>query len=70
MLADYACLGIAFPGAPQNTGVGVSVIEAESAEALLAATYPMALAGMSVWNVPIMEMPVGGVAELEKKYRG
>ena len=69
MLADYVCLGLAFPGAPPNTAVGVSVVEAESAEALLAATYPMALAGMSVWNVPIQEMPVGGAAELEKKAR-
>ena len=70
MLADYVCLGLAFPGHPLNTAVGVSVVEAESAEALLAATYPMALAGASVWNVPIMEMPVAGVAELEKKMRG
>ena len=70
MLADYVCLGLAFPGHLPNTAVGVSVIEAESAEALLATIYPMALAGASVWNVPVMELPVGGVAELEKKARG
>lgn len=70
MLADYVCLGLAFPGHPQNTVVGISVIEAESAEALIAATYPLVLAGMWVWNVPVQELPVGGTAELEKKIRG
>jgi hypothetical protein len=69
MLADYVCLGIAFPGQPPNKAIAVSVIEAESAEALTAATYPMVLAGVSVWNVPILEMPVGSTAELEKKMR-
>jgi len=70
MLADYVCLGLAFPGAPANTGVGVSVIEADSAEALTAVSYPLGLAGASIWNVPVMEMPVAGSAELEKKMRG
>lgn len=69
MLADYVCLGISFPGAPPNTVVGISIVEAESAEALTAVTYPMALAGASLWNVPVLEMPVAGAAELEKKMR-
>lgn len=70
MLADYVCIGLAFPGHPPNTVVGVSVIEAESAEALTAVIYPLGLAGASVWNVPVQELPVAGVAELEKKLRG
>jgi len=70
MLADYVCIGLAFPGHPPNTVVGVSVIEAESAEALTAVIYPLGLAGAMTWNVPVMEIPVAGVAELEKKYRG
>ena len=70
MLADYVCLGIAFPGHAPNTVAGFSVIEAESAEALIAATYPLVLAGMWVWNVPVQELPVAGAAELEKKIRG
>ncbi|MBA7708254.1 hypothetical protein ES703_117147 [subsurface metagenome] len=69
MLADYVCLGIPFPGAPPNTVVGVSVFEAESAEVLTAASYPLMLAGASLWNVPVMEMPVAGAAELENKMR-
>ena len=70
MLADYACLGMAFPGAPQNTAVGTAVIEAESAEALLAYSYTLMLVRASIWNVPVMEMQVGGTSELEKKIRG
>lgn len=70
LLGDYMCVGIAFPGAPPNTMVGVNVIEAESAEALLALSYPLMLAGSSRWNVPVLELPLGGAAELEKKLRG
>jgi len=70
ILADYTCLGIPFPaGAPPNTIVSMSVVEAKTAEALTAATYPMALGGASLWNVPVLEMPVAGVAGLEKKLR-
>jgi len=70
MLADYVCEGLPFPGALPNTMVGISVIEAESNEALAALSYPLMLAGASVWNVPVLEMPVGGAAEADKKYRG
>ena len=70
MLADYVCEGLPFPGALPNTMVGISIIEAESNEALAALSYPLMLAGASVWNVPVLEMPVGGAAEADKKYRG
>jgi len=71
-LANYVCQGITFPGVLLlNTLVSVSIIEADTNEALAATTYPVVLAGASVWNVPVLELPVAaGVAEVEKKYRG
>jgi len=59
-VADYVCLGIAYPGQPANTVISVGVVEAESAEALTATSYPMGLAGASMWNVPVLEIPVAG----------
>jgi hypothetical protein len=70
LLAQYACLGIAFPGEPPNTIVAISVVDAESAEAIGAVSYPITVAGATVWNVPVFELPVAGGAEVEKKYRG
>jgi len=69
MLADYVCLGIPFSGVPPNTVVSLAVVEAESAEALTAVTYALALAGASLWNVPVLELPVAGAAKVEKKFR-
>jgi len=68
-IAQYACQGIAFGDLPPNTTLAVAVVEAESNEALAATQYPMGLAGMSTWAVPVLEVPVGGVATEEKKYR-
>ena len=59
-----------FAGVPPNTIVGIQIIEAESNEALAAITWPVQLAGASTWNVPVLEMPAVGVAEVEKKLRG
>jgi hypothetical protein len=47
----------------------MSIVEAKTAEALTAATYPMMLVGATLWNVPVMEMPVAGVSGIEKKMR-
>ena len=70
-LAQYACQGIPFPHTiPPNTMVVVTINDAESNEAMAAANYPAGLAGATVWNVPVLEMPIGGAAETEKKYRG
>jgi len=67
ILAHYTCLGKAFDGVPPNTLVTITVREAESAEALGAALYNVALAGATAWAVPVMEMPVGkSVAEIKK----
>jgi hypothetical protein len=69
-LAQYVCQGIPFPGVPPNTMVGIAVVEAESNEAISARIYPAALAGATVWAVPVQEMPVAGAAKIERKYRG
>ena len=69
VLAMYTCMGMAFPGVPPNTLVGISVAEYESSEAMAARIYPIALAGATVWAVPVLEMPVGRGAATEKKYR-
>ena len=69
VLARYTCMGLAFPGVPPNTVVGVSIMEYESSEAMAARLYPGMLAGATVWAVPVLEMPVTGAAEVEKKYR-
>ena len=71
-LAHYICEGITFPGVllPPNTLVSVGIIEADTNEAIAAASYPMVLAGVSVWHVPVLELPVAGAAEVEKKLRG
>ena len=68
-IAQYVCQGMAFSGIPPDTMLGISVVEAESNEALAATQYPMDLAGISTWAVPVLEVPVGGIAGEEKKYR-
>ena len=70
ILAAYVCQGKAFDGVPPNTLVSFDIIEAESNEALSAVNYPIALAGASIWNVPILELPIVGAAEVEKKMKG
>ncbi len=69
MLAQYVCQGIPFAGVPPSTMVAISVGEAESNEAIAAVHYPLALAGATIWSVPVLEMPVAGAAAEEKKYR-
>ena len=71
LLAQWVCLGIPVPqGLPPNTVVVVAAIEAESEEALVATAYPLAVAGATVWRVPIMEVPVGGAVEVTERLGG
>jgi len=66
-LAQYICLGLPFPGVfPPTTLTSITIREAESAEALGAALYNIALTGATVWAVPVTEVPVGS-AEAEVK---
>jgi hypothetical protein len=69
LLANYTCMGIVFPGQPPNTLISISVAEYESNEAMAARLYPVALAGATVWAVPVLDMAVGRGAATEKKYR-
>jgi hypothetical protein len=70
MLATYVCQGIPWRDAPANTLITIGVVEAENNQALSAANWPLALAGATVWSVPVLEMPVPGAAEVERKLRG
>ncbi len=70
LLAHYVCQGLPFPGAPPNTLIGVSVVEVESNEAIAAVTWPIELAGATIWVVPVLEVSIPGAAEVEKKLRG
>lgn len=69
LLTQYVCQGKVFDDVPPNTVVAVGIHEIESNEVLSAVQWPMALAGATVWAVPVLEMPVAGVATEEKKYR-
>ncbi len=69
-LARYVCLAQPFSGLPSGTGVTITIAEAENADAIAAATYPGMLAGADINSVPVLEMPIGGSAEVEKKARG
>jgi hypothetical protein len=68
-IAQYVCQGMAFSGLLPNTSLAIAVVEAEGNEALAATQYPMGLAGISTWAVPVLEVPVGRVVTAEKKYR-
>ncbi len=70
VLASYVCLAPPFPGVPPNTLVAFDIAEIDSAEAMSTVTYPMMLAGATIYRAPILELPVAAAAEVEKKYRG
>jgi len=55
---------------PPNSIVAFSIGESDSAESMAARVYPLMLAGATVSIVPLLEVPIGGGAEAEKKYRG
>ena len=70
-LAMYMCLGNPFPGEiPPNSMVGITIAEVENENALAAVSYPLALAGMSIHRVPVLEMKPGKSSETEKKLKG
>jgi len=68
--SQYVCLGVPFPGVPPNNLVSVSIGEADTAESLAQVSYPLALAGATIYRVPILELPLAKTAEVERKYRG
>jgi hypothetical protein len=70
MLASYVSLSPVFPNQPPNTMVGIYIIEAENAEAMAAVHYPMMIAGATIYAIPMLELPLVGAADAEKKYKG
>lgn len=70
MLASYVSMSPVFPNQPPNTVVTIRITEAENAEAMAAIHYPMMLAGATIYAIPILEFPLAGAAEVEKKYKG
>ena len=70
ILASYVTLSPVFPNQPPNTMVGIYITETENAEAMAAVNYPMMLAGVTIYAIPILELPLVGAAEVEKKYKG
>lgn len=70
LLAQYVCAAQPFSGIPLGKRTTISVCETDSAEVLAAAYYPSMLAGADINIVPVIDMPIGGVVEVEKKARG
>jgi hypothetical protein len=60
----------ALPDVPPNSMVSVTIGEGDSVEEIAANVYPMMLAGATVNVIPLLEVPAGGSAKAEKKYRG
>jgi len=54
---------------PPNSMVTVSIGESDSAEDMAARVYPLILAGADMSVIPLLELPIGGMVEAEKKYR-
>ena len=70
MLVNYVCLSPMFPNQPPNTMVGFEIIEAENVEAMGAVNYPIMIAGGTIYSIPILELPMVGAVDVEKKYKG
>ena len=65
----YVLMTVPFP-VPPNSLVVVTVGDSESAEEMASRVYPLMVAGATVHVIPVLEMPLGGGAEAEKKYKG
>jgi hypothetical protein len=66
---DYVLLCVPF-GVPPNSLVSVGISESDTAEEMAAFLYPIGLAGATVSVIPVLEVPTGGSAKTEKKYKG
>ncbi len=67
--ASYVLMCVPFY-VPPNSLVGVAISESDSAEKMAARIYPIMLAGATAHIIPLLEVPIGGGAKAEKKYRG
>jgi hypothetical protein len=50
--------------------VSFSINEGDDMEEIAASVYQMALAGAGVNIIPLLELPGGGAAKVERKYKG
>ena len=66
ILSSYVCSSAPFP-VPPNTTVKAIISEAESADVLASVTYPLQLAGATINQIPLMEVPVVATAETENQ---
>jgi hypothetical protein len=64
LLAQYACLGIPFPGVPPESMVVICIHEAENQEQLASTGMAISSAGASIWFVPILEAPAGQASQV------
>ena len=69
LLTDYVCLGQPASGFPVGAAVTILTSEAESAEAIASANYPLMLAGGAINTVPVLDIPLAETVAVEKKYR-
>lgn len=67
--STYLLLSVPFD-VPANSHVTFNIFDADSAEEIAAIVYPIQLAGASIDIIPLLEVPVGGTAKAEEKYRG
>jgi hypothetical protein len=58
------------PDVPANCGVSFSINEGDNMEEMAASAYQMELAGAGVSIIPLLELPGGGAAKVERKYKG
>jgi hypothetical protein len=58
------------PDVPENCAVSFSINEGDDMEEIAASVYQMALAGAGVNIIPLLELPGGGAAKVERKYKG
>ena len=70
LLSHHVLLAHPVSGLPPNTTVSILTAEAESAEAIAAAVYPLMLTGAAVNTVGVLDMPLAETVAAEKKYRG
>jgi hypothetical protein len=60
----------ALPDVPPNSMVSIAISEGDNMNEIAARIYPVMLAGATINIIPLLEVPAGGAAKVEKKYRG
>ena len=71
VLAMYSCQANPFPGTvlPPGHLVSISVLECDNAESMATAALELTRAGLNVNRIPVMEVPIGEVAETVERLK-